>query len=138
MKLHTRRVQTVLAEQWHGGEDEQVVADVRALGFTVLFQYPHDDQPTEEIWDDETNASKRVPSQSLMVIMGRHKWDTTYVEHSDYVTPTFIGDAGTPVEPDDFSTALANVVHGNWKVRIKTQRVKPFSAQFPTDEMDGI
>lgn len=125
MKLYTKKVTDILAEQWKGAEDEDVITTLRMLGYRVVFQEPRNEE--DEEWDEETKETVKVPAKGLLVAVSPWNWELTYVEPGEYVRLRFYvdGDSAVAIGPEDVPAAVQAVRERRLNVEVST--VKAFS-----------
>lgn len=83
MQIYTPKTTPVRMSTWNGGQDEEVVQELRDLGFTVVFQ--ESPVETERDWDDDKGEEIEVPAQGHLVVVGRYKWDTLHFSPGHYI-----------------------------------------------------
>lgn len=84
MKLMKANPEYVRVAKWDGNFDEQIVTDLRAVGWNVLFQIPVEGEKTGG-WDDEKNEPTTGDAPALMVIVGPYRGQYYVVAEGSYL-----------------------------------------------------
>lgn len=126
MKQITKKVSTLVVDQWDGGQEEWIVHNLRDLGYTVCFQTP---RPDAKVTNDD---GEQVADTSLMVVVSRWNWEISYVEVGEYVTLRFYDSDGDSVDIDldRFDEVVAKVKAGTLEVVVTSSKPRHLAKEY--------
>ena len=84
MKTFVSKPDTMHLAEWNGDEDAQIVTDLRASGWTVLFQHPAEGQEVQ-LFNDETSEWGMAPARSRMIVVGTYRGQCYTVEADSWI-----------------------------------------------------
>lgn len=126
MKQITKKVSTLVVDQWTGGKEEWIVGHLADLGFNVCFQQPR--KGAREI--DDSGAE--IPAKGLMVAVAPWNWEICYVEPGEYVTLLFVDSDGNriDVDLDRFDEVVAKVKAGTLNVELSAVKHRNLAREY--------
>lgn len=84
MKTFVSKPDTMSLAEWNGSEDEQLVTDLRAAGWTVLFQHPAQGQEAQ-VFNEETSEWGMAPAPSRMIVVGPYRGQSYNVDAGNWL-----------------------------------------------------